>query len=51
MQGNLWNEPELVDIQDITIFYGQRQFGIGFFVHKTLIPTIKDLKDVSRMRF
>jgi len=40
-----------MDIQDTTIFYekcnDQRQFGAGFAVHKSLIPTIKDFKDVN----
>jgi len=40
-----------VDIQDTAVFYGkcndQRQFSTGFAVHKSLIPAIKDFRDVN----
>jgi len=46
-----WSDSGSVDIQDTTVFYGkcndQRQFGTGFAVHKSLIPAIKDFKDVN----
>lgn len=46
-----WSESGAVDIQETTIFYrkcnDQRQFGTGFAVHKNLIPTIKNFKDVN----
>jgi hypothetical protein len=46
-----WSDSGSVDIQDTKVFYGkcndQRQFGTGFAVHKRLIPTIKDFRDVN----
>ncbi|KAL4104718.1 hypothetical protein QTP88_020000 [Uroleucon formosanum] len=46
-----WRDLGSVDIQDTTVFYGkcndQRQFGTGFAVHKSLIPAIKDFRDVN----
>ena len=46
-----WSDSGSVDIQDTTVFYGkwndQRQLGTGFAVHKSLIPVIKDFRDVN----
>jgi len=41
----------MVDIQETTILYGkcnkQRQFGTGFAVHKSLIPNIREFKEIN----
>lgn len=40
-----------MNIQVATIFNGKsndkRLFGVGFAVHKSLLPTVKDFKDVK----
>ncbi|XP_025421560.1 uncharacterized protein LOC112691510 [Sipha flava] len=46
-----WDDTGTIDIQETTILYGkcneQRQFGTGFAVHKSLIPNIREFKDIN----
>jgi len=46
-----WDDTGTADIQETTILYGkcdeQRQFGTGFAVHKSLIPNIREFKDIN----
>jgi exonuclease III len=46
-----WDDTGTVNIQETTILYGkcneQRQFGTGFAVHKSLIPNIREFKDIN----
>lgn len=45
-----WGNTGTLDIQERTMHYGkcnERQFKTGFAVHTSLIPNIKEFKDVN----
>ncbi|KAL4084333.1 hypothetical protein QTP88_028157 [Uroleucon formosanum] len=46
-----WDDTGTLDIQETTILYGKcnerRQFGTGFAIHKSLVPNIREFKDIN----
>lgn len=46
-----WDDTGTLDTLETTILYGkcngQRYFGTGFAVHKSLIPNIGEFKDIN----
>lgn len=46
-----WNDEGMLDIQDSIIFYSKfnkhHQFGMGFAIHKNLVPSVREFKSIK----